>query len=194
MNQLLSHLLTRRSVSARLLTGPEPSQQDIETMLTVASRVPDHGKLAPWRFVVIQGRSRDALGRIVARLAKEKQAIVDPERLGGEQARLSRAPLVIAVVSKAADHAKIPLWEQQLSAGAACMNLLSAAVALGYGACWLTEWMAYDPDFCHEMGLRGDERIAGFIHIGHILEKPSDRPRPALEEIVTYWSSDQDAE
>ena len=187
MGPVLSYLLSRRSVSARLLTGPEPSRQDIETMLTIASRVPDHGKLVPWRFVVIQGQARDDLGQITAALAKQKQDITDPDRVAVEQTRFSRAPLVIVVVSRAHDHPKIPVWEQHLSAGAACMNLLSAALALGYGACWLTEWMAYDADFGRALGLSKDERIAGFIHIGHAQESPSDRPRPALADIVTYW-------
>jgi nitroreductase len=189
MNQLLSYLLSRRSVSARFLTGPEPSSEHIETMLTIASRVPDHGKLCPWRFVVLKGAARDNLGIIVARLAKIKQGIEDSERLQLEQSRFHRAPLVIAVISKAILHPKIPVWEQQLSAGAVCMNLLSAASALGYGACWLTEWMAYDAEFCHEFGLNEHETIAGFIYIGHTVEQPSDRPRPKLEEIVTYWPS-----
>ena len=188
MNPWLSSLLTRRSVSARFLVGPEPSAQALETMLTVASRVPDHGKLVPWRFVVIQGEAREVLGRLTVALAKQKQEMTDPERLEIEQTRFSRAPLVIAVVSKAALHPKIPVWEQQLSAGAVCMNLLSAAAALGYGACGLTEWMAYDADFCRAFGLHEEERIAGFIHIGHIQQPPTDRPRPVLADIVTYWS------
>ena len=187
MSQWLSHLLTRRSVSARFLTGPEPSRHDIETMLSVASRVPDHGKLAPWRFVVIQGGAREALGSIAAALAQQKQNITDPERLEVERTRFTRSPLVIAVVSKAAEHPKIPIWEQQLSAGAACLNLLSAASAIGYGACWLTEWVAYDADFHRALGLSEGEKIAGFIYIGHAQQQPSDRPRPALDDIVTYW-------
>ena len=190
MDQLLNHLLTRRSVSARYLTGPAPTHQQIETMLTVASRVPDHGKLAPWRFVVIQGDARAKLGAIAATIAKQKQDITDTERLHAEQTRFSRAPLVIAVISKADQHPKIPEWEQYLSAGAACLNLLNAASALGYGACWLTEWVAYDEDFSRALGLSGHERIAGYIHIGHIQQQPTDRPRPALGDIVTYWGID----
>lgn len=190
MDHLLSYLQSRRSVSARFLTGPEPSQEEIDTMVTIAARVPDHGKLAPWRFILIRAEARQDLGLVIAELAHQKQGITDPERLEVEKNRFCHAPLVIAVISKATEHPKIPVWEQQLSAGAVCMNLLSAASALGYGACWLTEWMAYDPDFCSVLGLTGAERVAGFIHIGHVLQKPVDRPRPALSEIMTTWSAD----
>ena len=130
----LQALQTRRSVSARLLTGPAPDQAQIDTMLAIASRVPDHGKLAPWRFVVIAGEGREALGHVVADIANRTQGITEPDRLAVERERFTRAPLVIAVVSKAAEHPKIPVWEQQLSAGAVCLSLLSAAAALGYGA------------------------------------------------------------
>lgn len=189
MNEWLQALQSRRSVSARLLTGPAPDAGQISTMLTIASRVPDHGKLAPWRFIVIQGQAREALGQVFADLARKRQGIDDPERLKVEQERFTRAPLVIAVVSKATEHPKIPVWEQQLSAGAVCMSLLSAAAALGFGACWLTEWMAYDAAAREAIGLTEAERIAGFIHIGHASEKPADRPRPELSEIVTEWKS-----
>ena len=191
MDQLLSYLQTRRSVLARFLTGPAPSQEEIDTMVSIAARVPDHGKLAPWRFIVIKDEARQDLGHVMAGLAQHKQAITDPERFEVEKNRFCHAPLVIAVISKAADHPKIPLWEQQLSAGAVCMNLLSAASALGYGACWLTEWMAYDRDFCSTLGLTEHEQVAGFIHIGHVSQKPVDRPRPALSEIMTTWSADK---
>ena len=191
MDHLLSYLQTRRSVSARFLTGPAPSQAEIDTMVSIAARVPDHGKLAPWRFIVIKDEARQDLGHVMAGLAQHKQSIIDPERLEVEKNRFCHAPLVIAVISKAADHPKIPLWEQQLSAGAVCMNLLSAASALGYGACWLTEWMAYDRDFCSALGLTEHEQVAGFIHIGHVSQKPVDRPRPALSEIMTTWSADK---
>ena len=189
MQSVLSYLQTRRSVSARFLTGPEPTQKDIDTMVSIAARVPDHGKLAPWRFVIIQGEARHELGHVISYLATHKHGINDPERLAVEKKRFCHAPLVIAVISKATEHPKIPLWEQQLSAGAVCMNLLSAASALGYGACWLTEWMAYDRDFCSALGLAEAERVAGFIHIGHVSQEPSDRPRPALADIMTAWSA-----
>jgi nitroreductase len=189
MTEWLQALETRRSVSARLLTGPAPTPDQISTMLRIASRVPDHGKLAPWRFVVIEGEARAALGQIVADIASREQGISEPDRLAVEHERFTRAPLVIAVVSTAAEHPKIPVWEQQLSAGAACMNLLSAAMALGFGACWLTEWMAYDAACRKALGLTEAEWIAGFIHVGHASERPADRPRPELETIVTHWQA-----
>jgi nitroreductase len=189
MTQWLAALQTRRSVSARLLTGPAPDKAQIDTLLTIASRVPDHGKLAPWRFIVIEGEARATLGQAIAEIASRTQGITDPERLAVEHDRFTRAPLVIAVVSKASEHPKIPVWEQQLSAGAVCMNLLSAASALGFGACWLTEWMAYDAAARSALGLDAAERIAGFIHIGHASETPADRPRPELDQIVTRWQA-----
>ena len=189
MTDWLAALQTRRSVSARLLTGPAPDKAQIDTMLTIASRVPDHGKLAPWRFILIEGEARVTLGQKFADIASRSQGITEPDRLAVEQERLTRAPLVIAVVSKAAEHPKIPVWEQQLSAGAVCMNLLSAAGALGFGSCWLTEWMAYDEAARAAIGLEAAERIAGFIHIGHASETPADRPRPDLGQIVTSWQA-----
>jgi nitroreductase len=189
MTDWLAALQTRRSVSARLLTGPAPDKAQIDTMLTIASRVPDHGKLAPWRFIIIGGEAREALGQKLADIASRTQGITEPDRLAVEQERFTRAPLVIAVVSKAADHPKIPVWEQQLSAGAVCMNLLSAAAALGFGACWLTEWMAYDEAARAAIGLEASELIAGFIHIGQASETPADRPRPDLDQIASHWQA-----
>jgi len=189
MTDWLAALQTRRSVSARLLMGPAPDKAQIDTMLTIASRVPDHGKLAPWRFILIAGEARVTLGQQFAAIASRTQGITEPDRLAVEQERFTRAPLVIAVVSKAADHPKIPVWEQQLSAGAVCMNLLSAAAALGFGACWLTEWMAYDEAARAAIGLEASERIAGFIHIGQASETPADRPRPDLDQIASHWQA-----
>jgi nitroreductase len=129
------------------------------------------------------------LGQQLAAIASRTQGITEPDRLAVEQERFTRAPLVVAVVSKAADHPKIPVWEQQLSAGAVCMNLLSAAAALGFGACWLTEWMAYDEAARAAIGLEASERIAGFIHIGQASETPADRPRPDLDQIASHWQA-----
>ncbi len=154
-------------------------------MLTVASRVPDHGRLFPWRFIVIEGDARHRMGEAVAAAFKADQPEADDDMLQRERARFSRAPLVVAVVSRAKPHVKIPDWEQILSAGAACMNLLTAATAMGYGASWITEWYAYDRRVLEALGLEPGERIAGFVHIGTVAEKPSERPRPALADIVT---------
>jgi nitroreductase len=180
-------LLRRRSAPPQTLTGPPPTSQEVETLLTIASRVPDHGKLAPWRFILLEGSGRDRAGAIAARLFAEDQPAADEARLAAERGRFSRAPLVIGVVSRAAPHVKIPEWEQVLSAGAVCMNLIVAANALGYRASWLTEWFAYDRRFCEAIGLAAHEKIAGFIHVGRPSATIEDRIRPALESIVTRF-------
>jgi nitroreductase len=155
--------------------------------LRIASRVPDHGKLAPWRFIVFEGEARDRAGEIAARLFAADNPAADEARLAVERGRFSRAPLVIALVSRAAPHAKIPEWEQVLSAGAACMNLTVAANALGYRSAWLTEWCAYDGRFREAIGLAPHEKIAGFVHIGRPTAVIEDRIRPSLEAVVTRF-------
>lgn len=189
MPDALELLKTRRSFKAAELTGPAPSAAEIDTLLTVASRVPDHGKLVPWRFIVFEGEARRAAGAAIVAAFHTKYPDAKPEQAEAERARLERAPLVIAVVSRAAPHVKIPEWEQVLSAGAAAMNLVIAAHALGYGAAWITEWYAYDRGVLDALGLKPHEKIAGFVHIGRPPGAPEDRPRPPLTEIATRYSS-----
>jgi nitroreductase len=189
MPDALELLKTRRSVKPVAMQGPAPSAADIETMLTVASRVPDHGKLTPWRFVVFEGGARLAAGEKIAACFCADHPDAKPEQIEFERMRLARAPLVIAVVSCAAPHVKIPEWEQVLSAGAAAMNLVLTAHALGYAADWMTEWYAYDRRVLDALKLAGNERIAGFVHIGRPVEPPQDRPRPPLAAIATYYSA-----
>jgi len=187
MPDALELLKTRRSFKAIELFGPAPSPAEIDMLLTVASRVPDHGKLAPWRFIVFEGQARRAAGEAIANAFRTKYPDAKAEQIEAERDRLARAPLVIAVVSRAAPHVKIPEWEQVLSAGAAAMSLVLAAHALGYGANWITEWYAYDRDVLDALGLLPHERIAGFIHIGRPPGPPEDRPRPPLAEIATRF-------
>ena len=189
MPDALELLKTRRSFKAVELTGPPPTAAEIDTLLTVASRVPDHGKLTPWRFIVFEGEARGAAGSAIVAAFHAKYPDAKPEQAEAERARLARAPLVIAVVSRAAPHVKIPEWEQVLSAGAAAMNLVLAAHALGYGAAWITEWYAYDRGVLGALGLQAHEKIAGFVHIGRPPGVPEDRPRPPLEEIASRYSS-----
>jgi len=189
MSDALKLLATRRSFKAVELAGPAPSAAEIDTLLTVASRVPDHGKLTPWRFIVFEGEARRAAGAAIAAAYRAKYPEAKPEHVEAERARLTRAPLVIAVVSRAAPHVKIPEWEQVLSAGAAAMSLVLAAHALGYGANWITEWYAYDRGVLDALGLAPHERIAGFVHIGRPPGPPEDRPRPPLDEIATRFSA-----
>ena len=187
MPDALALLKTRRSFKPVELSAPGPSTAEIDTLLTVASRVPHHGKLAPWRFIVFEGEARRAVGEAIAAAFRAKYPDAKPEHVEAERERLARAPLVIAVVSRAAPHVKIPEWEQVLSAGAAAMNLVLAAHALGYGATWITEWYAYDRAVLDALGLRPHEKIAGFVHIGRPPGVPEDRPRPALSEIATRF-------
>jgi len=187
-NPTLKLLSTRRSVKPDLLGEPGPSADEIATILTIASRVPDHKKLAPWRFIVLEGDARERLGEVVAQacIAGEKEPPSDV-RLSMERKRLLRAPVVIAVVSRTRAHPGAPEWEQILSAGAACFNLCLAANAMGYGTSWLTEWIAYDKHVGAALGLAEAERIAGFIYIGTPTGKPDERERPALSDIITRW-------
>jgi nitroreductase len=188
MPDALELLTTRRSFKAVELTGPAPSAAEIDTLLTVASRVPDHGKLTPWRFIVFEGEARRDAGAAIAAAFRVKYPDAKPEHVEAERERLARAPLVVAVVSCAGPHVKIPEWEQVLSAGAAAMNLVLAANALGYGTSWITEWYAYDRGVLDALGLASHERIAGFIHIGRPPGTPEDRPRPPLDAIATRFS------
>src|SRR5674476_982786 len=187
MPDALQLLKTRRSVKPMELTGPGPSKPEIDTLLAVASRVTDHGKLAPWRFIVFEGDARIAAGAVIAAAFTAYRADATPEQIEFERKRLARAPLVIAVVSRSGPHVKIPEWEQQLSAGASTMTLLLATYALGYAASWITEWYAYDRAVLDAFGLKADERIAGFVHIGKPAKPPEDRERPKLDTIVTRY-------
>ena len=187
MTDLLTLFETRRSVAPHLMTGPGPTPDERDRLLRIASRIPDHGKLAPWRFIVFEGAARVQAGAVLAKRFRERQPEATEEMVAIEAKRLARAPLVIAVVSKSAPHIKIPEGEQELSAGAACTALTFAANAMGFVTAWLTEWFAYDDQVRKAFGLSPQERIAGFIHIGRSTEKPVDRPRPALDEIVSYF-------
>jgi nitroreductase len=189
MTDALRLLRTRRSLKPIELHEPGPSAQEVETLLTIASRVPDHGKLTPWRFIVFEGDARLEAGRAIEAAFRAKYPDAKPEQTDYERKRLARAPLVIAVVSRAAPHVKIPEWEQVLSAGAAAMNLVLASHALGYGANWITEWYSYDRRVLEALGLKENEKIAGFIHIGKPVQAPEDRPRPPLAEIATRFGA-----
>jgi nitroreductase len=169
------------------LTGPGPNGDELATLLKIASRVPDHGKLAPWRFIVFQGEARERAGQIIADGFKRREPQADDARIAAEAKRMTFAPLIIGVVSTAKEGAKVPAWEQELSAGAVCMNILLAAKGLGYDGSWLTNWFSYDRDVLSQLGVQEGERMAGFIHLGRAAQVPDDRPRPDLTQIVTYF-------
>ena len=189
MTDAIDLLTTRRSVKPIELNGPGPTAAELSTLLTVASRVPDHGKLTPWRFIVFEGDARLKAGETIAQIFREKRPDATSDQVEHERKRLARAPLVIAVVSRAGPHVKIPEWEQQMSAGASAMSLVLAAHAMGYAASWITEWYAYDRGVLEALGVAANERIAGFVHIGTPAKPPEDRERPALGTIVTRYSA-----
>jgi len=168
------------------MTGPGPSEEELEIILKAAARAPDHGKLSPWRFVVFEGDARVRFGQLLVEALSETEKMTD-EKIASEAARLLRAPLVIAVISRTREAIPIPEWEQLLSAGAVCQNMLIAAHALGYVANWLTEWYAYHPGVKERMGLKAGERIAGFIYIGKSAVELEERPRPDMAKIVTRF-------
>ena len=188
MNDTLDLLQTRRSAKVPMLSEPGPSPGALDEMLALAARVPDHGKLAPWRFIVFSGAARERAGAIIAEVFAATQPGVEGKRLDLERHRFS-APLVVGVVSRAASHAKIPEWEQVMSAGAVCMNLTVAANAMGFATCWLTEWYAYDRAVLERFGLAPHEKIAGFVHIGTAPEPREDRDRPVLADLVTTFAA-----
>jgi nitroreductase len=183
----LELLKVRRSVKPREMSGPGPSPAELDTILTIGARVPDHGKLAPWRFIVFEGDARERAGEVIAKVFATKNPQATAADIEIEKKRLTDAPLVIAVVSFTKPHPKVPAFEQELSAGASAMNIVTAATALGYGACWLTGWFAFDRDVLTGIGVKADEKIAGFIHIGKASKPNEERPRPALSEIVTRF-------
>ncbi|WVT74630.1 nitroreductase [Sinorhizobium chiapasense] len=188
--KLVDYLASRRSIPAFQMGEPGPSKAEVEEMLKLASRVPDHGKLAPWRFIVYRGEERARISAELKKLALAVKPDLSEEMIKVEETRLTRAPVVVAVVSKAAPHFKIPEWEQLMSAGAVCLNLLMAANALGYASNWLTEWFAFDERAYPLLGVNPGEKLAGFIHIGTAMMPPTERPRPELAEIVTWVGED----
>ena len=189
MPDALELLKTRRSVKPIELAGPAPTPSEIDTLLRIASRVPDHGKLAPWRFILFEGNARSAAGEAISSAFRADHPDATAEQIEFERRRLSRAPLVIAVISRAGPHVKIPEWEQLLSAGASAMSLVLAAHAMGFAASWITEWYAYDRRVLDVLGLAANERIAGFVHVGRPAKPPEDRERPNLATIVTRFGT-----
>jgi nitroreductase len=180
-------LKTRRSVKPREMTRPGPSPAELETILTIGARVPDHGKLAPWRFIIFEGDARQRAGEVIAKVFARKNPGAPSTDIEIERKRLTDAPLVIGIVSFTKPHPKVPAFEQELSAGASAMNIVTAATALGYGACWLTGWFSFDRDVLDGLGLKPDEKLAGLVHIGTPTKPSEDRPRPQLSDIVTRF-------
>jgi len=186
--EMLTILLRRRSLTVKDMIGPGPSQDEIDLILTIGSRVPDHKKQVPWRFLTIEGDARHKAGEKLRSIFAKNNPYTDNDLLDFEQNLLTRAPLVIAVISTATpDNPKVPEWEQILTAGAVCQNILLASNALGFAGQWLSEWYAYDDEFLAHLGLSKDERIAGFIYIGTAGKEPAERGRPDIKELTQKW-------
>lgn len=183
----LEMLRRRRSCPVEFMTGPGPDAAQLADILTIAARVPDHRRVAPFRFVIFEGGARKAFGDKLkaAFLANEPDAA--PERAAFEEGRFLRAPVVVAVISAPDLGHKTPEWEQRLSCGAVCHNMLLAASAHGFAAQWLTEWYAYDPHIREALGLNETEKVAGFIYIGTATEDPKERGRPDMAALVSRY-------
>lgn len=180
-DEVLNRLATRRSAPAQTLTTPGPDAAEVAEILRLGARTPDHGKLFPWRFVVMGPQTRAALGESLSVLAVRKEMGAKAQAV---LAKLTAAPVSILVISTAGPGPK-PVWEQELSAGAVCMNLEHAANALGYASCWITDWYSYDPDALALFGVREGEKVAGFVHIGTVAEPPLERERPDVAALTT---------
>lgn len=181
-------LLARRSAPIHELTGPEPSQSELETMFCAAMRVPDHGQLTPWRFIIYRGEARERVGRLLVELAENREGPLSDARRNQELTRFSRAPLVIGVVSSPKESIKIPQWEMFLSGGMAAMNLMIAANALGYHTNMITNWYSDVEEGRRLLGLAPDERVVGFVHIGKHPGGTPDRPRPDIAPLVSEYT------
>lgn len=183
---ILQFLSVRRSSLATNLESPGPSQQELEHMLTIAARVPDHRRLSPFRFIIIEGERRNTLGKSCLEIARKNNPNMPEAMQTFEQTRFMRAPTVVVVAYSPKNDGKTPEWEQTLACGASCYNLLLAAKASGFGAQWITEWLTYDSNVALELGLLGHERIAGFIYIGTNKEPLKERARPDISALTTY--------
>ena len=189
LDEAFERISQRRSVKAADICEPGPSDYQIEQILQAAARVPDHGKLGPWRFILFEGQSRQTFGDFLSKRFKEVNPTAPEALLKLENQRFMRAPLIICVVAKIKKGIKIPEWEQELSVGASCQNILNAANLLGFAGQWLTEWYSYDERVNSELGLDEDERVAAFIYIGSAHEKPTERDRPSLDTRITRWNA-----
>ncbi len=177
----------RRSVSKRCLTEPGPQGAELDELLEIATRVPDHRRLAPWRFLVFEGDARDLFNQRAAEIQRREDPGASETMLEDTAGYFTRAPCVIAVISSPDPTHKTPVWEQELSCGALCQNLLLAANAAGWAGCWLSEWIAFSPGIDALLGLTEHERIAGYIYLGTAKVAPQERMRPDASAKITRW-------
>ena len=181
--EVLDFLARRRSSSALSLQAPGPDAAQLDELLTLAARVPDHGKLSPWRFVVLEAAGKAAFAEKLEAVAEGRE---DGVKLKAKLAKLKTPPMGVAVISRHLP-GDIPEWEQRLSAAAVCLNLLYAATAMGFGANWITDWYAYDAEANAVLGLGEGEKVAGFVFIGQAGEVPLERVRPDVQALVSRW-------
>lgn len=180
-------LSTRRSVGMAFLKEPGPDAVELEQLLTIATRVPDHGKIAPWRLILIEGEARLEAGNRLAEIYGRQNPEADTASIEIERQRFLPAPLTVVVISSPKPHPKVPEFEQLLSAGNVAFNLLQGAHALGFAGSWVTRWYAFDGEAGAMLGVQPGERIVGFVHIGTPSAAMEDRPRPALDSVVSRW-------
>lgn len=183
----LSLLATRRSGKPRDLVAPGPDADQLHAMIEIAARTPDHGKLAPWRFVIVPGEQRDRLAEIITAAYRAERPQAARLEIESFEQFAHQAPSLVVVLSSPRTESHIPLWEQELSAGAAAMNLLHAAHAMGFAAGWLTGWSAYNDTVRDAFGA-APERIVGFVFIGSPAKQLEERPRPDLSKIISVWN------
>ena len=187
MSDFTDFLKTRRSIVAKNMTPPGPSATQITDLLEIGARVPDHGKLAPWRFLLFADEARAQFDAQLVSIFTKQNPQAQDEQVKQACTCFTRAPFVIGVISSPRPHPKIPAWEQVLSAAAVCQNILSAAQSMGFAAQWLTEWIAYDEAVSALLGLEADERVAGFIYIGTASTPPKERTRPDIKALTRDW-------
>lgn len=186
-------LRLRRSTTADCLGEPGPDEETLKSILTIAARAPDHRRVTPFRFILFRGDARARFGAVLEAAYQANEPDAEAKRIAYERDRFLRAPVVVAVVSSVQPEHRTPEWEQILTAGAVCQNMLLAANAHGFAAQWLTEWYAYDDKALSPLNLSAHERIAGFVYIGTAKEDPKERARPDMRTIISDYSSDSQA-
>jgi len=186
-SSVLDLLATRRSALAKDMVEPGPSDEQLEKLIELAVRVPDHGKFKPWRFIIFQSEGRARAGNILAKQWRVLNPEHSKEMIVQQRATFLRAPVVVGVVSSTEESKKIPIWEQEMSVGAVCQNMLIGATAMGFGCQWISGWAAFDRVVLDQFGLEPQEKIAGFIYLGTAGSPLSDRPRPDHKSLMTWF-------
>ncbi|HHS82491.1 MAG TPA: nitroreductase [Devosia sp.] len=185
--ELLKYLQTRRSVPLAFLEEPGPTREELDTLLEIGLRVPDHAKLNPWRLIIIEGEARRAVGEKLAGIVRGRNPELSEEKLEVERNWFLPAPLTIGVISSPVSHPKVVEIEQLLSAGAVALNLVHGANALGYAAHWVTRWFAHDAEAAAMLGAREGEQFVAFVHVGTPQTRLEDKPKPDMDKLVSYW-------